>query len=61
MLDQLNSANALPDLAAPPGNRLEALHCSRAGQHSIRINDEYRIRFVWSAFGPIQVEIMDYH
>lgn len=60
-LDQLNSATALPDLGAPPGNRLEALRGNRAGHYSIRINNQYRICFGWSVSGPIQVEIVDYH
>ena len=58
-LDQLNSATALLDLGAPPGNRLEPLHGNRAGQHSIRTSDQYRICFVWSASGPIHVQIVD--
>ena len=60
-LDQLNSATVVLDLGAPPGNRLERLHGNRAGQHSIRINDQYRICFVWSASGPMHVEIVEYH
>ena len=60
-LEQLDSAAALADLRAPPGNRLEALAGNRAGQHSIRINDQYRICFVWTAEGPGRVEIVDYH
>ena len=60
-LDQLNSADALSDLAAPPGNRLEPLHGDRAGEHSIRINDQYRVCFNWSASGPFRVEIAEYH
>ena len=60
-LDQLNSAEILDDLRAPPGNRLEPLHGDREGQHSIRINAQYRICFVWSALGPEDVEIVDYH
>ena len=55
-----NAAN-LEDLRMPPGNHLEALHCDRRGQHSIRINDRYRICFVWCEKGPKQVEIVDYH
>jgi len=51
----------LEDLRMPPGNHLEALHGDRRGQHSIRINDRYRICFVWSERGPKQVEIVDYH
>jgi len=60
-LDQLNAAPVLTDLAVPPGNRLEALRGSRKGQHSIRINDQWRICFAWMADGPHQVEIVDYH
>ena len=57
----LNRAGRLDDLRVPPGNRLEALKGDRKGQHSIRINDQYRICFIWSAAGPTQVEIVDYH
>lgn len=60
-LDQLDSAESLKDLRIPPGNRLEALRGLRKGQHSIRINEQYRICFVWSATGPGEVEITDYH
>ena len=60
-LDQLDSAEALSDLRIPPGNRLEALKADRQGQHSIRINDQYRICFHWTRQGPEQVEIIDYH
>ncbi len=60
-LDQLNQAEVLHDLRAPPGNRLEKLRGDRKGQHSIRINDRYRICFRWSEEGPEQVEIVDYH
>lgn len=60
-LDQLEAAKALLDLAAPPGNRLEALKGDRKGQYSIRINDQYRVCFVWTADGPEQVEIVNYH
>ena len=60
-LDQLNSATELRDLALPPGNRLEALSGDREGQHSIRINDQYRICFIWTSSGPVDVEITDYH
>ena len=51
----------LDDLRIPPGNRLEPLKGDRAGQHSIRINDQWRICFVWTATGPEEVEIVDYH
>jgi proteic killer suppression protein len=60
-LDQLNAAVALADLRAPPANRLEALRGDRRGQHSIRINDQYRVCFEWTAEGPTNVEITDYH
>ena len=57
----LHQAEALRDLTAPPGNRLEALRGDRAGQHSIRINDQWRICFVWRDGGADNVEIVDYH
>jgi toxin HigB-1 len=57
----LNRATSLVDLTFPPGNRLEALKGDRAGQHSVRINDQYRICFVWTSEGPAEVEIVDYH
>jgi proteic killer suppression protein len=57
----LDQATTLTDLRVPPGNQLEALKGERAGQHSIRINDQWRICFVWGASGPEQVEIVDYH
>lgn len=60
-LDQLNQAAKLDDLRVPPRNKLEALKGDRRGQHSIRINDQYRICFVWTDSGPEQVEIADYH
>jgi len=60
-LRQLHSAEALRDLAAPPANRLERLRGDRAGQHSIRINDRWRICFMWTDTGPRNVEIVDYH
>ena len=60
-LDQLNQAEILDDLRSPPGNRLELLKGNRAGQHSIRINDQYRVCFVWTPRGPEQVQITDYH
>lgn len=60
-LTQLDNAVELRDLASPPGNRLEALHGDRGGQHSIRINDQYRLCFVWTSEGPHRVEIVDYH
>ena len=60
-LQMLDSANTLDFLRSPPGNRLEALKGNRAGQHSIRINDQWRVCFVWTEEGPEQVEILDYH
>lgn len=60
-LDQLDSVELLDELKIPPGNRLEALAGDRAGQHSIRINEQYRICFVWTEVGPAEVEIVDYH
>ncbi|WP_253408884.1 type II toxin-antitoxin system RelE/ParE family toxin [Pseudomonas citronellolis] len=57
----LHAAVELRDLRSPPGNRLEALHGNRSGQHSIRINDQWRVCFVWTEAGPDQVEIVDYH
>lgn len=60
-LEQLDWAARLDDLRIPPGNRLEALKGRRAGQHSIRVNDQFRICFVWTLDGPQDVEIVDYH
>ena len=60
-LDMLHTARQLNDLRAPPANRLEALTGSRQGQHSIRINDQWRICFTWTEEGPSDVEIVDYH
>lgn len=60
-LAQLDAAASLESLRAPPGNRLEALQGDRAGQHSIRINDQWRLCFVWTSQGPGQIEIVDYH
>lgn len=57
----LNQARVLGDLRVPPANRLEALAGDRKGQHSIRINDQWRICFVWEKGGPANVEIVDYH
>lgn len=57
----LHKAGTLADLRAPPGNRLEALKGDRDGQHSIRINDQWRICFRWTDKGPEGVEIVDYH
>ena len=60
-LVQLNAATALDFLRVPPGNRLEALQGNRRGQHSIRINDQWRVCFVWIDGSAAQVEIVDYH
>jgi proteic killer suppression protein len=60
-LDQIETAVDLSDLCIPPGNRLEPLKGDRAGQHSIRINDQYRICFIWKIDGAYEVEIADYH
>lgn len=60
-LFMLDKAQTLDDLRIPPANRLEALKGRRKGQYSIRINDQWRICFVWSAKGPERVEIVDYH
>lgn len=58
---QLHNARSLNDLRAPPGNRLEALSGDRKGQHSIRINDQWRVCFVWEGGDAYHVEIVDYH
>jgi proteic killer suppression protein len=60
-LDMLEAANALNDLRSPPGNRLEALKGNRKGQHSIRINDQWRICFVWDGTRTTSIEVVDYH
>lgn len=60
-LQQLESATALGDLRSPPGNRFEQLSGDRAGQYSIRINDQYRICFRWEGSDAYDVEILDYH
>jgi len=57
----LDAAESLQDLRVPPGNRLEKLKGNRSGQHSIRVNDQWRICFRWTAAGPDDVEITDYH
>jgi proteic killer suppression protein len=57
----LDAAEILQDLRIPPGNRLEALQGKRKGQHSIRVNDQWRICFMWTKNGPENVEIVDYH
>lgn len=60
-LDMINTAHELKDLASPPGNRLEALKGERAGFHGIRVNDQYRIVFRWSAGSVYEVQVADYH
>ena len=60
-LVQIDAAERLDDLRVPPGNRLEALAGDRAGQHSVRVNDQWRICFVWTEGGPEDVEFVDYH
>lgn len=60
-LDMLDYAAQLEDLASPPGNRLEALKSDRAGTHSVRINDQWRVIFRWTPTGPTDVDIVDYH
>ena len=60
-LDQLDSVEMLNELRIPPGNKLEQLSGECRGQYSIRINDQYRICFLWTGSGPDQVEIVDYH
>ena len=60
-LDQLDSVTSLQELRIPPGNQFEALSGNRKGQHSIRINAQYRICFKWTDLGPEEVEIVDYH
>lgn len=60
-LAMLHRAGRLDDLRVPPGNRLEALRGDRSGEHSIRVNDQFRICFRWAPAGPTDVEIVDYH
>ncbi|MGQ0578840.1 MAG: type II toxin-antitoxin system RelE/ParE family toxin [Betaproteobacteria bacterium] len=60
-LAQLDAAQTLAFLRSPPGNRLEALKGRRAGQYSVRVNDQFRVCFRWNAAGPEDVEIVDYH
>jgi proteic killer suppression protein len=60
-LRYLHAAVSLNDLRSPPGNRLEALTGDRRGQHSIRVNDQFRVCFAWTTDGPTDVEITDYH
>jgi proteic killer suppression protein len=57
----LNAAVALENLKVPPGNQLEALRGNRAGQHSVRVNEQYRVCFVWRNGNAFEVEIVDYH
>lgn len=60
-LDMVEYAHVLEDLKAPPGNRLEALSGELRGYHSIRVNDQWRIIFKWTPFGPVEVKVCDYH
>lgn len=60
-LAQLHAAQTLDFLRSPPGNKLESLKGDRQGQHSIRVNDQWRVCFVWTNAGPTNVEIVDYH
>ena len=60
-LTQLDSSKSLEFLRSPPGNQLEALRGDRKGQYSIRVNDQFRLCFVWTEAGPAEVEIVDYH
>jgi toxin HigB-1 len=60
-LKMVDAAVVLTDLRVPPGNQLEALTGDRRGQHSIRINDQWRVCFVWTPEGPMGVEVVDYH
>ena len=60
-LQRVVAADALSDLRAPPSHRLEALHGDRAGQHSIRINDQWRVCFIWTDQGAMEIEVVDYH
>jgi toxin HigB-1 len=60
-LKTVDAAVVLTDLRVPPGNQLEALAVNRRGQHSIRVNDQWRICFVWTPEGPTDVEVVDYH
>ena len=61
ILSAMDAAVVLEDLRFPPGNHLEKLRGDRAGQHSVRINDQWRVCFVWTDQGPADVEIVDYH
>lgn len=57
----LDEAESLEELRSPPGNRLHALKDDRAGQHAIRVNDQFRLVFIWTDEGPAEVELVDYH
>ena len=60
-LDQLDSVVSFDELGVPPGNQLESLSGDRKGQHSIRINKQYRVCFTWTDLGPAEVQVVDYH
>lgn len=60
-LDMVHYAHVLEDLKSPPGNKLEALSGSLRGYHSIRVNDQWRVVFKWTASGPAEVQVCDYH
>jgi len=60
-LEQIHNARSLDDLKVPPGNMLEELKGNRKGQHSVRINDQWRICFIWNGGDVLDVEIVDYH
>ena len=60
-LAMLDAAHALEDLRVPPGNRLEALQGGRTGQYSVRVNDQWRLCFIWTEHGPAEVELTDYN
>ncbi|MCY4620047.1 MAG: type II toxin-antitoxin system RelE/ParE family toxin [Chloroflexi bacterium] len=60
-LQRVIAAAALSDLRVPPSHRLEALSGDRAGQHSIRINDQWRVCFIWTEHGAMEIEVVDYH
>ena len=61
MLSAMAAATVLDDLRFPPGNRLEELKGERAGQYSVRLNDQWRVCFVWTEQGPAEMELVDYH
>ena len=60
-LQRVVAAAVLADLRVPPSYRLEALHGNRKGQHSVRINDQWRVCFVWTEWGAMEIEVVDYH